>query len=1110
MHKFSGWFESATGNQPFPWQCALYERFTAGDPPNAVAIPTGLGKTSVVAIWLIALATHAEKVPRRLVYVVNRRTVVDQTTTEAENLGAALRKPELADLNRRLLGLCALPCESPLAISTLRGQLADNGEWRHDPARPAVIIGTIDMIGSGLLFSRYTAGFKTRPMHAGFLGQDALLVHDEAHLEPAFQSLIEGIHAEQNGRNDSTTIPRDVKPIRVMALTATTRSAGDPFSLTDGDRANQTVSKRFEAVKRLSLVPMGEDDKLEHRITERAKKLKGAVLVFVRSVETALRIVDSLNKGEHKDRAIPLTGTMRGKERDDLVNDPRFWRFLDGHGAPGCAPTFLVCTSAGEVGVNLSADHCVCDLSTYESMAQRFGRVNRFGKRDDSTITVFHETTFDTDNKKTGALESARAATLDLLRQLPQANVSDGVYTASPAALETLPAAARAAAFSPPPAIRVATHIQFDAWALTSIREPIAARPPVAPYLHGVTEWQPSETHVAWRDDRDFDHRVDPGEFIEMFPLAPRELLRDTTKRIVDSLEKLTTGRDNLPDAWVINDYGGVSRLRLVGFDKERAQTALEDTTLILPVMVGGLRDGLLTGGGSASDVSGIERRVADARDSMADFFLELTDENDDEPRYLHWFAPTDPQAVRHPVGVNGPVSLADHAAAVTVNARAIAAKLDLPPDIQSAVGVAAEHHDDGKARVQWQRAIGNRDYPQVTLAKSSGGALAVTETYRHEFGSLSGSAGDAPDLAAHIIAAHHGRARPHFPTSEVFDPERSPSESLAVARAVPQRFAALQLAYGRWGLAYLESILRAADYAASAGIVATATPPLPTVPSPAVRPARPPCGTDAVSLALDPANPGHYFACCGLFELASRLYPEATARFDGNRFIIHAPTTLESLFEVITSSDIAAVYEDDRPLTPIRIARLGLYLDWWRHEGVNIGKLKTWAGQMSVCDIADDMRQSIAKAMGCPNCGLSEILFHFSQDNAGQPYYFDGNYAINAQAQDVGFSIDRLGKGGVTIIPATRPAVELLCLIGLQRARPPLAVNERGKERLYDYYTWSRAIPISLVPATVAGLLTGRGHHYRFANPKRAKDYRAFMPATLLTSQPQTKGNTP
>ncbi len=1099
MQKFSTLFEAASDNPPFPWQCELYSRFAAGAFPDQVTIPTGLGKTSVVAIWLLALAAHPDRVPRRLVYVVNRRTVVDQTTNEAENLRVALNKPELADLKYRLLGLCALPCESPLAISTLRGQFADNGEWRRDPARPAVIIGTVDMVGSGLLFSRYTAGFKTRPMHAGFLGQDALLVHDEAHLEPAFQTLLEEIHTEQNGSDRSPTGPRDLKPIRIMALTATTRSVTPLFSLTATDRANHTVKKRFEAVKRLSLVALGEKDDLKDLIPKKAKELNGAVLVFVRSVEKALKIAESLDKGVDKGKVLSLTGTMRGWERDNLVKNPIFQQFIGRHDTPIRARVILVCTSAGEVGINISADHCVCDLSTYESMAQRFGRVNRFGERNDSSITVLYEKTFNTKDKKVGAMEFARAATLALLQKLPKADAADDIYAASPAALETLPSADRAAVFSPPPEIRVATHIQFDAWALTSIREPIAARPPVAPYLHGETEWQPPETHVAWRDDRDFDHRIIPSDFIEFFPLKPHELLRDTTKRIVDSLEKLINGREALPDAWLIDDYGSITRISLGSFNKERAQYAYANATIVLPVSLGGLENGLFTGKGTASDVSGIDRRETVARDTNADFSLDLAGENAGEPCYLHWFAPSESQTVRYPLGTNEFVSLAEHTAAVTANANAIAAKLGLPSDVQDAIVAAAQQHDDGKARIQWQRAIGNRDYPKTVLAKSFGNALSISEIYRHEFGSLSGKSESSPvaDLTSHIVAAHHGRARPHFPKDEIFDPERSPSESLAIACAVPQRFAALQHTYGRWGLAYLESILRAADYAASAGIVANTTPPLHAAPLPIERPAISPCKSGTLSFALDPTNPGHYFACCGLFELTSRLHPEATAHFDGNRFIIHAPTTLGDLFSKIATARIKAMDDNDKPLTSICISIFDLHLDWWRYEGGGIGKLKTWAGQMSVCGIANDMRQAI----GIQEGQLNEVLFQCNQNNTGQPYYFDANYAVNAQALDVGFSIDKLGKGGVNVIPSVRPATELLCLIGLQRARPLLVVNEKGKDRLYDYHTWRVSIPVALVPAAVAGLLPAKGDQFRFANPKRAKDYRAFMPATLLKS---------
>ena len=114
-------------------------------------------------------------------YVVNRRTVVDQSTEEAKKLRDNLAKaPEI----QAKVG--------SLAISTLRGQFADNREWSADPARPAVIVGTVDMIGSRLLFSGYGVGFKAKPLHAGFLGQDVLLVHDEAHLNDVVFLLPDG------------------------------------------------------------------------------------------------------------------------------------------------------------------------------------------------------------------------------------------------------------------------------------------------------------------------------------------------------------------------------------------------------------------------------------------------------------------------------------------------------------------------------------------------------------------------------------------------------------------------------------------------------------------------------------------------------------------------------------------------------------------------------------------------------------------------------------------------------------------------------------------------------------------------------------------------------
>ncbi len=93
---------------------------------------------------------------------------------------------------------------------------------------------------------------------------------------------------------------------------------------------------------------------------------------------------------------------------------------------------------------------------------------------------------------------------------------------------------------------------------------------------------------------------------------------------------------------------------------------------------------------------------------------------------------------------------------------------------------------------------------------------------YRHEFGSLIDAAADADvnehperDLILHLIAAHHGHTRPHFERKH-FDSEMMSSMNEVAAYEAMQRFARLQRRFGRWGLAWLESVLRCADAAAS------------------------------------------------------------------------------------------------------------------------------------------------------------------------------------------------------------------------------------------------------------------------------------------------------
>ena len=294
----------AARHKPFRWQMRLLSRFVDGDLPAAVDVPTGLGKTSVMALWLLALAAGAD-LPRRLVYVVDRRAVVDQATRFAERLRRNLPATTLAgDLG---LGDQLLP------ISTLRGGFADNRDWLEDPSRPAIVVGTVDMVGSRLLFAGYGVSRRMRPYHAGFLGADTLVVLDEAHLCPPFEALLRDV-AE---RRDSVFGPTgrgapakaEPPPFRLLSLSATGRelpaavapAAGDPiFRLQDEDHDEAVVRERLTARKRLALIPIGDPKSLPDELAQRAAELGDApparVLVYCDSRRVALQVRNGIEQ----------------------------------------------------------------------------------------------------------------------------------------------------------------------------------------------------------------------------------------------------------------------------------------------------------------------------------------------------------------------------------------------------------------------------------------------------------------------------------------------------------------------------------------------------------------------------------------------------------------------------------------------------------------------------------------------------------------------------------------------------------------------------------------------------------------------------------------------
>ena len=557
-------FKELTGHAPFGWQRRLFEKhFMQGKLPSALDLPTGLGKTSVMAIWYLARRAKAP-VPRRLVYVVDRRAVVDQATAVAESI------KQRSDY-------------SALRISTLRGQYTDNRAWLEDPAAPAIIVGTVDMIGSRLLFEGYGVSRGMRPYHAGLLGADTLLVLDESHLVPPFERLLERIARDRDkdnalgpqGVKDRDLIPR----FHLLLLSATGRDwGGDVFRLTEKDREDSVVKQRLGAKKRLVFKELEEkpaekggdnsNQKRGNKKADLAKKLAEEawalsdegeksvrILIYCNSRDVAEKTKETIGKWV-KSAQIPaenlqlFVGARRVKEREDAKNKLEELGFFSGNDAPD-KPAFVIATSAGEVGVDLDADHMVMDLVPFERMVQRLGRVNRLGGEGrEAHIVVIEEQ----DKSLPDALKERAKKTalllrgfLPLLRGFPPPaafQVGPGAFIQLTEALKKQWCEQRIRdASSPDPLYPALTRPLLDAWSMTSLKEH-TGRPEVQPWLRGWIDDDPPQTALVWR--KFLPVRLQGGaaserEITDFFAAAPphlTEILEAPTYRVHEWLFK--------------------------------------------------------------------------------------------------------------------------------------------------------------------------------------------------------------------------------------------------------------------------------------------------------------------------------------------------------------------------------------------------------------------------------------------------------------------------------------------------------------------------------------------------------------------------------------------
>ena len=174
---------------------------------------------------------------------------------------------------------------------------------------------------------------------------------------------------------------------------------------------------------------------------------------------------------------------------------------------------------------------------------------------------------------------------------------------------------------------------------------------------------------------------------------------------------------------------------------------------------------------------------------------------------------------------IGEPVPLDAHARQVADLARRSAAQC--VPDHSQVLEQAALWHDRGKDEPRFQALLRGESaayFGDPPLAKSGRPASPRDQRlrkqlgidgFRHEMLSLQCAAAQSDDeLLLHLIASHHGHARPFAPVFE--DAIWSDPPPHHLGSGVAERFWTLTRRYGWWGLAYLEAILRLADQHAS------------------------------------------------------------------------------------------------------------------------------------------------------------------------------------------------------------------------------------------------------------------------------------------------------
>ncbi len=785
---FDDFFERATGVAPYPYQ----RRLSGEDSGRACAslrihVPTGAGKTEAVLLaWLWnRIALGRRHWPRRLVYCLPMRVLVEQTADRAERI---LQNLEL---------YVGKPSEDPggpkVALHILMGGEVDD-QWDGYPERPAILIGTQDMLLSRALNRGYAMSRYRWPVHFGLLNSDVLWVIDEVQLLGAGLATTAQLQAfrRQFGTFGGTAtfwMSATMEPswIETVDVDPAVDIPEGPVELTDADFRDGRLRARLDAEKTLmrATATIGKIAALAEEVVG-AHRPASRTLVIVNTVRRAAQIYEALRKRKPSASLGLAHSRFRPPDRRKRVE-----RLLADVGPTG---TIVVSTQVVEAGVDVSATTLFTELAPWPSLVQRFGRCNRRGDEPDASVRWI-----DLQDEEKEQTVLAAPYDLELLHQARESlrDCADVASTRLPRVEVSF----------------VHRHVvrRKDVVDLFDTTPDLAGHDvDVSRFIRDAADL---DVFVFWREGEPRQEEAEP--FRDELCPAPLGEIRDLVKS-----GKLAAWRwDYLEERW-----GPVRSLAQI----------YPGLTLRLRSEDGGYTEEVGWSPSSKGRVPPVAVEAAPNAERHGDDAMSEKD----------W------------------QTLREHTDRVVRAAEMLADAIGLTEPLRRSVLDAARWHDAGKAHDEFQRSLRGGDPangPPGILAKTALRTIRHHRScFRHELASgILALMHDQDDLVAYLAAAHHGKVRlsirslPHEKRPETTDvrfargvcegdliPEADLGGGVVVP-ATPVDLSFMELGEGPRGaswlarmlalrdrpdlgpfrLAFLEALVRVADWRASGGL---------------------------------------------------------------------------------------------------------------------------------------------------------------------------------------------------------------------------------------------------------------------------------------------------